>query len=187
MGLADLRVIKEKAIEQPLNADLIGQLLTEMKELEVLAGRELEGYNRVRQQVSLKYQGSDATLVVNFSDQMRQDFEREHQRRYGFKQEQKALIIESIAVELIQTMDSPQEAILTRTRPMGELPPILDRVAVFMANQWRETPIYQRSDLEPFDCLAGPAIIIEKISMIVIEPGWMAKLTEKNHLILSKD
>jgi len=187
MGLADLRVIKEKAIEQPLNADLIGQLLTEMKELEVLAGRELEGYNRVRQQVSLKYQGSDATLVVNFSDQMRQDFEREHQRRYGFKQEQKALIVESIAVELIQTMDSPQEAILTRTRPMGELPPILDRVAVFMANQWRETPIYQRSDLEPFDCLAGPAIIIEKISMIVIEPGWMAKLTEKNHLILSKD
>jgi len=136
---------------------------------------------------SLKYQGSDATLAVNFSDQMRQDFEREHQRRYGFKQEQKALIVESIAVELIQTMDSPQEAILTRTRPMGELPHILDRVAVFMANQWRETPIYQRSDLEPFDCLAGPAIIIEKISTIVIEPGWMAKLTEKNHLILSKD
>ncbi|CCI13838.1 Similar to tr/Q8YMG4/Q8YMG4 [Microcystis aeruginosa PCC 9806] len=187
MGLADLRVIKEKAIEQPLNADLIGQLLTEMKELEVLAGRELEGYNRVRQQVSLKYQGSDATLVVNFSDQMRQDFEWEHQRRYGFKQEQKALIVESIAVELIQTMDSPQEAILTRTRPMGELPPMLDRVAVFMANQWRETPIYQRSDLQPFDYLAGPAIIIEKISTIVIEPGWMAKLTEKNHLILSKD
>ncbi|MDB9434955.1 hydantoinase/oxoprolinase family protein [Microcystis aeruginosa] len=187
MGLADLRVIKEKAIEQPLNADLIGQLLTEMNELEVLAGRELEGYNQVRQQVSLKYQGSDATLAVNFSDQMRQDFEWEHQRRYGFKQEQKALIVESIAVELIETMDSPQEAILTRTRPMGELPPILDRVAVFMANQWRETPIYQRSYLQPFDCLAGPAIIIEKISTIVIEPGWMAKLTEKNHLILSKD
>jgi 5-oxoprolinase (ATP-hydrolysing) len=56
-----------------------------------------------------------------------------------------------------------------------------------MANQWRETPIYQRSDLQPFDCLAGPAIIIEKISTIVIELGWMAKLTEKNRLILSKD
>jgi len=120
-------------------ACLIAQLLTEMNELEVLAGRELEDYNQVRQQVSLKYQGSDATLAVNFSDQMRQDFEREHQRRYGFKQEQKALIVESIAVELIQTMDSPKEAILTRSRPMGELPPILDRVAVFMANQWRKS------------------------------------------------
>jgi len=163
-----------------------------IKKISLQKGYDLSDYTLctfggVRQQVSLKYQGSDATLAVNFSDQMRQDFEREHQRRYGFKQEQKALIVESIAVELIQTMDSPKEAILTRSRPMGELPPMLDRVAVFMANQWRETPIYQRSDLQPFDCLTGPAIIIEKISTIVIEPGWMAKLTEKNHLILSKD
>jgi 5-oxoprolinase (ATP-hydrolysing) len=186
MGLADLRVIKEKAIEQGLNRDLIGQLLTEMNELEILASRELESYNQVQQKVYLKYQGSDATLAVNFSQKMRQDFEREHQKRYGFMQANKDLIVESIAVEVIQNMTTPEEAILTRTRPMGELPSILEKVSVFTGNQWRETPIYQRSHLQPFDCLTGPAIIIEKISTIVIEPDWIAQLTEKNHLILSR-
>jgi 5-oxoprolinase (ATP-hydrolysing) len=186
MGLADLRVIKEKAIEQGLNRDLIGQLLPEMNELEVLASRELENYSQVQQKVYLKYQGSDATLAVKFSQEMRQDFEQEHQKRYGFIQASKDLIVESISVEIIQNMTTPEEAILTRTRPMGELPSILEKVSVFTGHQWRETPIYQRSDLQPFDCLTGPAIIIEKISTIVIEPDWMAQLTEKNHLILSR-
>jgi 5-oxoprolinase (ATP-hydrolysing) len=54
MGLADLRVIKEKAIEQVLNADLMDQLWSGMEELEVLASRELETYDQVIQKVSLK-------------------------------------------------------------------------------------------------------------------------------------
>jgi 5-oxoprolinase (ATP-hydrolysing) len=186
MGLADLRVIKEKAIEQVLNRDLIEVLARELRELEVLASQELEHYNYVLQKVNLKYQGNDATLAVNFSEKMRQEFEQEHQQRYGFIQAQKALIVESIAVEIIQTMDSPEEAILTRTRPREELPPILEKVAVFTGNQWQRTPIYQRSDLQPFDYLAGPAIIIEKIATIMVEPNWIAQLTEKNHLILSR-
>jgi 5-oxoprolinase (ATP-hydrolysing) len=186
MGLADLRVIKEKAIEQVLNADLMDQLWSGMEELEVLASRELETYDQVIQKVSLKYQGNDATLLVNFSQKMRIDFEKEHQRRYGFIQPQKDLIIESISVEIIQTMDSPEEAILTRTRPLDELPIALDKVPVFTGNQWQQTPIYQRSDLQPFDCLQGPAIIIEKIATIIVEPNWIAQLTEKNYLILSR-
>jgi 5-oxoprolinase (ATP-hydrolysing) len=83
-------------------------------------------------------------------------------------------------------MDSPEEAILTRTRPLDELPIALDKVPVFTGNQWQQTPIYQRSDLQPFDCLQGPAIIIEKIATIIVEPNWIAQLTEKNYLILSR-
>ena len=139
--------------------------------------------------VSLKYQGTDSTLLVNFGDDvtvMQESFAEEHQLRYGFTQPQKMLIMESISVEIIQIMDSPDEPFITRTRPLNEFPKPIGIVPVFIDNKWQDNPIFKREDLQPQDNIQGPAIIVEKISTIMVEPHWNAKLTEYNHLILSK-
>ncbi|MHC5824088.1 MAG: hypothetical protein ACYT04_51700, partial [Nostoc sp.] len=47
-------------------------------------------------------------------------------------------------------------------------------------------PVYRREDLQPEDNINGPAIVVEKISTIVVEPNWNARLTEHNHLILQR-
>ncbi|KAB1984654.1 hypothetical protein, partial [Haemophilus parainfluenzae] len=52
--------------------------------------------------------------------------------------------------------------------------------------QWRDTPVYRREDVFPSDHLRGPALIIETTSTIVLEPGWSARLTPHNHLILER-
>jgi 5-oxoprolinase (ATP-hydrolysing) len=57
---------------------------------------------------------------------------------------------------------------------------------MFTAEKWHDTPVYLRENLQPGDNIHGAAIIVEKISTIVIEPNWQAKLTERNHLILSR-
>jgi 5-oxoprolinase (ATP-hydrolysing) len=57
---------------------------------------------------------------------------------------------------------------------------------MFTAEKWHDTPVYLREKLQPGDNINGAAIIVEKISTIVIEPNWQAKLTERNHLILSR-
>ncbi|MEA5536699.1 hydantoinase/oxoprolinase family protein [Crocosphaera sp. XPORK-15E] len=195
MGLADIRVIKESAIEKPLNQDLITDLQEVINKLKNQARNELDldesiKGEKVVPKVSLKYQGTNSTLLVDFADNvaiMQQKFEEEHQLRYGFIQSQKMLIVESVSVEIIQMMETPEEPLMTRIRPLNELPNPIETVQVFTENKWQDTPIYQREDLQPQDIIKGPAIIVEKISTIMVEPNWKARLTDYNHLIVERD
>lgn len=195
MGLADIRVIKESAIEKVLTQEVITELKQIINELEKEARKELDEHESIKRdkvitKVSLKYQGTDSTLLVDFADDvkvMQKSFEEEHQLRYGFIQPQKMLIIESISVEIIQIMDSPDEPLITRIRPLNALPKPIEITPVFTDYEWQDTPIYRREDLQPQDVIKGPAIIIEKISTIMVESHWNAKLTEYNHLILEQN
>jgi 5-oxoprolinase (ATP-hydrolysing) len=83
-------------------------------------------------------------------------------------------------------METPEEPIIFRQLPQGQIPQPLEVVEVFTANRWCHTPVYKREDLQPGDIIPGTAIIVEKISTIVVEPHWQVKLTERNHLILEK-
>lgn len=195
MGLADIRVSKECAVEQTLTQNLIPQLQALIALLETQARNDLNPAEsskgeKVVQKVSLKYQGTDSTLTVDFADNfeiMRKEFETEHQTRYGFIQPQKALIVELVSVEVIQMMDTPEEALITRTRPLTENPKPIEVVQIFTHNSWQETPIYRREDLQPYDKIVETAIIVEKIGTIIVEPYWVATLTVNNHLILQRE
>jgi 5-oxoprolinase (ATP-hydrolysing) len=192
MGLADVRTIRESGVEQVLNQELIPQLqqLIQSLEIQVRSGEDVESNGEeLTQKVNLKYEGTNSTLTVNFALDiaiMRQNFEAEHKTRYGFIQLEKNLVIESVSVELIQKMDTPPEPLVTRTRSIDEIPIPVETVQMFTSDKWYNTPVYQRENLQPGDTIRGSAIIVEKISTIVIEPDWEAKLTERNHLILER-
>lgn len=47
-------------------------------------------------------------------------------------------------------------------------------------------PLYVREDLAPGDMMAGPAIISEPNQTTVIEPGWQAEVTPRDHLVLRR-
>jgi 5-oxoprolinase (ATP-hydrolysing) len=192
MGLADVRAIREKGVEQPLTPALIRKLQQLMENLATQARSELRdnedsSEQEVAQKLNLKYEGTNSTLTVYFASDvkvMQEKFESEHKSRYGFIQLEKALIVESASVEVIQKMDTPAESLITRTCSLDEPPQSVEIVRMFASEQWHDTPVYRREDLQPEDSINGPAIIVEKISTIVVEPGWEARLTESNHLIL---
>ncbi|MFN6516245.1 MAG: hydantoinase/oxoprolinase family protein [Nostoc sp. CreGUA01] len=192
MGLADVRAIRESGVEQPLNSGLITKLQHLIEYLENQARSEIK---EARSQVevvrksNLKYEGTNSILTVNFVDDvgvMQQEFGIEHKSRYGFIQSEKTLIVESVSVEVIQKMDTPEEPLITRTRSINEPPKSVEIVQMFTADKWHDTPVYRREDLQPEDRINGTAIIVEKISTIVVEPNWEARLTERNHLILQR-
>ncbi|QFS42599.1 hydantoinase/oxoprolinase family protein [Nostoc sphaeroides] len=192
MGLADVRAIREGGVEQPLTQALIPKLYQLMEYLETQARSEINEVNaqtEIVKKVNLKYEGTNSTLTVNFADDVvliRQEFEDEHKSRYGFIQLDKTLIVESASVEVIQKMETPEEPLITRTRSIVEATEAVEIVRMFTADRWHDTPVYRREDLQPEDSINGPAIVVEKISTIVVEPNWQAILTEYNHLILQR-
>ncbi|MBW4644074.1 MAG: hydantoinase/oxoprolinase family protein [Goleter apudmare HA4340-LM2] len=194
MGLADVRATRVIGVEKPLNQAIIPQLVQLAEFLETQARSELsnnEGNTaeEVVRKLNLKYEGTNSTLTVDFALDiavMQQAFTKEHKSRYGFIQLEKNLIIESISVEVIQKIETPEEPLIIRTHPLEQVPKSVAIVKIFTAEQWHETPVYHREDLQPEDMINGPAIIVEKISTIVVEPQWQAKLTARNHLILQR-
>jgi 5-oxoprolinase (ATP-hydrolysing) len=201
MGLADVRAIRERAIEQLLSLELITDLHRVLAQLEAEGKRELnrrgaEGAEEEGREVQvickvhLKYQGSDSVLMINFANSveaMQAEFEAAHRQRYSFIMPEKALIVEAVSVEVVETMDVLDESIVSPSCGTGILPvqPI-STVQMYVAGGWRKTPVYQRKNLRSPDCITGPALIVEATGTNVIEPGWEAELTERNDLILNR-
>lgn len=192
MGLADRRIIRETGVEQILNHDAIALIQTTIEKLILSAQQELDATSSEQEiipKVNLKYAGTNSTLNINFANDlttMQAEFAREHKSRYGFIQANKDLIIESVSVEIVEKMDTPDEPIITRTRPDHQPPQPLETVQMFADDTWYHTPVYRREELQPGDIIQGAAIIVEKISTIIVEPNWQAKLSDRNHLILER-
>jgi 5-oxoprolinase (ATP-hydrolysing) len=196
IGLADLRSLKERAVETPLTDPAIPVLRQIFDEIAAESRSEINDQGvddaqiQVLRKVHLRYEGTDSTLMVDFADveAMRSQFEQAYQQRYGFAIPHKTLIVEAVSVEAIGQTAIPIEATLTseRTTP---LEPIAT-AQVYTKDCWHDTPIYSRQDLKPGDSFAprvrisGPALIIEPTGTNVIEPGWSAELTPQSHLIL---
>ncbi|MBF2051346.1 MAG: hydantoinase B/oxoprolinase family protein [Elainella sp. C42_A2020_010] len=193
IGLADLRSLKEKAIEAPLTAGTLPLLTQVLEQLTADGAAEIlaQGVSRERLQilcnVHLRYEGTDSALMVRFGslDEMRSRFEQVYRQRYGFTMPDKALIVEAVSVEAIGQATSLTEPLLTAKR-MTPLTPIAT-VPIYSKGRWYETPIYQREDLQPGDRIVGAALILEPTGTNVIEPGWSAELTDRNYLILRQE
>ena len=56
-----------------------------------------------------------------------------------------------------------------------------------MAGRWRDTRFYQRQNLPTGSRIDGPAVLVEENSTTVVEPGWQAELSPRNHLILTRN
>ena len=193
IGLADLRSLKEKAIEAPLTDASISTLKQALETLTAESRAEIvaQGVNTAQIQVLLKahlrYEGSDSALVVEFGDPetMRSQFEQVFQQRYGFTTPQKLLVVEAVSVEAIGQTATLAEPLLTATRTTPPVP--IAVVQIYTKGNWHPTPVYQRHDLQPGDRLSGSALIIEPTGTNVLEPGWTAELTDRNHLILKRE
>jgi len=192
MGLADVRSLREKAVESVLSGDLVPTLEQLLARLEV-EGREetnredaKDAKIEVLRKAHLRYEGTDSPLVVSFGDVvgMRRDFEQAYRQQYGFIAADKRLIVEAVSLEVVRKTEIPTEPIIARRTDVP--PSCVTTVQMYTAGAWHETAVYKREDLQPGDWIYAPAIIVEATGTNVIEPGWQAEVSDRNHLILKK-
>jgi len=199
MGLADLRSLCEAAVEARLEPSLVPLLQDRLAALAAASADEMrrQGVTPERQRIErslrLRYEGSDAFLTVAMPSAadaaasvaaLIEGFESAHRRRYGFVVPGKPHIVEAAAVETVGGMERPQESDLP---PRGAAP-LEPRAWSEMQSGGaaRRTPIFSREDLAPGDRIAGPAIVVEAIGTIVIEPGWDASVGARGEIMLAR-
>ncbi|WP_404785798.1 hydantoinase B/oxoprolinase family protein [Altericista sp. CCNU0014] len=197
IGLADLRSIEERAIEAPLIAATLPQLeqafdaLTQNGRAELVAQGVAAARIQMLLRVHLRYEGTDSALIVAMDalETMRSQFERAYRQRYGFVMEHKALIVEAVSVEVVGQADVPTAAGATsaplaspRTTPLEAAA----TVPLYTKGCWHDAPVYHRRDLRVGDRIAGAALIVEPTGTNAIEPGWVAEITDRDDLVLTR-
>jgi 5-oxoprolinase (ATP-hydrolysing) len=192
MGLADQNVIREQAIELPLVAEAMPQITETLAALQKNASEELlrqqvnAGEMRVFQRLHVRYQGSDAALVVPFGDlpHIVEAFEKAYTQRFAFLMKGKGLMVEAVSVEVLLAGDAPQETVFPLHAPRQV--PCREHVRMYAEGQWHDAALVVREDMQAGDVVKGPAIIAEKNATTVVEPGWEAQLTALDHLVLER-
>jgi 5-oxoprolinase (ATP-hydrolysing) len=192
MGLADQNVIREQSVELKLDEQAFKKIGARLGELAAAAESEIARQQAgtadivTHRRVHVRYEGSDAALVVPFGSlpQIQSGFEAAYRQRFSFLMQGKALVVEAVSVESIVKGDAPLEPrhAMNGVREV----PRRETVRMYSGGQWHDAALVVREDLHPGDVIAGPAIIAEKNATTVVEPGWEAALTELDHLVLDR-
>jgi 5-oxoprolinase (ATP-hydrolysing) len=200
IGLAEVCAIRQVSVELPLVEKFLekplgnGTNLTLGERLRTLeAEARAEAIERgadldrlqVHTQVYLRYSGTDSSLVVDYgdSDAMAVAFTESYRQRYGFVMADRALLIESVVVEVRNdSVPLVPPSITLRAGPLESI----DTVAIYGSDGWQGAAVYQRSLLQPGDVIVGPALILESTGTTVVECGWTVTIGDYLHLILRR-
>ena len=201
MGLADVRALRDRALEVRLDGAGVESLGLVLDELADEARAELAAQGigaermRVLRRAHVRYDGTDMPDLVDAGEahEMTERFENAHRRRYGFVMPEKALVIEAASVEAIGQVEADGDSFAAGAVRGGDgalesvaKPEPVARVGVRFDGEEHDSPVYRREALGEGAALDGPAILLESTATTVVEPGWRAVLAASGDLVLER-
>jgi 5-oxoprolinase (ATP-hydrolysing) len=192
MGLADLRIMRERAVEAILDDKMIGDVNKTLDEMEADGRDEMikQGGDPARtyaqRKALLRYEGTDSPLIVDFTDRaaMVKEFEEAHHLQYGFIAPEKAHIVEAVTAEVISGSADVMEPEVAGGGDADV--PVLGTAETYMASAHHQTKLYDRDTMKPGHRVDGPAVIMDSNATTVVEPGWAAEINKFDQMILNR-
>ena len=192
MGLADIRATRTQALEESLSTrtlaavNRIGKKLGGEVKREVASQGVAASQIRVIVRAHLRYAGTDTPLevVAGLIRKMQSAFEAAHKARFGFMDRDKEIVVEAVSVEAIGGGAKFSERATKASK--AKLPAPRRKTRFFSRGKFQNAAIYTRDQLKPGHAIKGPALLIEPNQTVVVEDGWQAKLTPKDHVVLTR-
>jgi len=185
MKRADLRSVRQRALGWKLEGAeaLIERALDELCKpaIEELQAQGAE-YVVTSPQVHIRYEGSDTTIPVPFSNGMAREFAQKHAQQFGFGFEGRALIAESVEVEAVSSGDAYVASVSEHTAL--DVKP--ENARFFSQGAWQDAVAHRTDALASGSRIDGPALLIEPHQTVVVEPGWRAEVTASRAIVLTR-
>jgi len=193
MGLADQIAMRERSLEVPLTGEGLKRATESLAVLAADARNELvaQGVSNsvidVRQTVHVRYEGTDTALALPLGAlaDVRRNFETAYQQRFAFLMEGRSLIIEAVSVEAIGGGEQAgTEKATEDSKPWAPVP--TEGIRMYCDGEWRDAHLFVREDLSAGATVTGPAIIADRNSTTVVEPGWRAEVKANRSILLRR-
>ncbi|MEP9396277.1 hydantoinase B/oxoprolinase family protein [Mesorhizobium sp. KR2-14] len=194
IGLSSVFASRQQALLKPLaeaSLDAVNEMIAALRKdvLAELASQGIaEAHVASRPVLQVRYDGTDTALPVNFEagsvTQAIADFEAAHKAQFGFIYDNKPMIVEAVGVEGTDTSGRGRDE---RDRPVVEATPQPGETRrIYGEGAWHDAGVFRREALSPGNKIDGPALIIESHQTIVVEPGWRAEITAKDHVLMRR-
>jgi 5-oxoprolinase (ATP-hydrolysing) len=203
LGLADVIQADVEAVLERCDGRLLRRLEPRFKALERAAAGAVQAQgippDRVthRRSLDLRYEGVEAYLNVPLlpGGDPWATFEQMHRQLFGFTKPGHPVEAVNLRVETLGETIKPEEPAFPlephEVTPSAAIDTVPVHYEVSLADgtealKATATPVYRRADLRPGGVLQGPALIVEDVSTVVVDPGWQARVNERGHLLLEE-
>ena len=195
IGLAGVTKFAERALppsEEPVSGrrEELARVLAEMEET-LRAQMAAEGIVAAalaapRRLLEMRYRGQESRLTVPepADGDFAAEFVRQHERLFHFTFPGRLIECYAVRVELA-THPEPMSG--EEAAPVGGDPTPAFYAEAFHGalTQPERTAVYERGSLHPGARIEGPAIILEPVATVVVEPGWTAEVSPHGDLVLT--
>ena len=191
MGLADLRVERQRSVDLPLNEANLGALQAIVADLRQQCGALLaeqdvpEPNRRFTVLAGVRVVGSDTIFEMPLASagEMKAAFADAYRERFGAEAGASDLLIATVDVAATgaeQRFEDP---------PLCALGPAKadSSTRLWISQGWRDVPVFRRESLAAGTAIFGPVIIAEANGTTVIDDGWQGSVSERGHLLLERN
>jgi 5-oxoprolinase (ATP-hydrolysing) len=185
VGVADRLAVRRASLRRELDEAGLAAAAAALAHLEEQARAELAAHGgtaEVRCEQLLELRAGDSDIALSLPraplGELRERFHSEHLRRFGFAAHSLSVRIEALRVEARRA--SVDEATLAMPAAAAAMP--APRTVRAWFGGWREVPLLAPGALA--GALAGPALIVEPLSTLVVEPGWSAQRLPDGSVLL---
>jgi N-methylhydantoinase A len=139
--------------------------------------------------VDVRYLGQGYELEIYVPEQfnsskLRELFEQKHEAVYGYRHSGEPLEITAIRLTLTLTLPRP---ILRTTLSVNPRTATASHRKVWFKEQWYDTSIHWRDNLQTAQPIRGPAIIEEYDSTTVVPLGWKCSQEDHRCLVMERE
>ncbi|MBX9668456.1 MAG: hydantoinase B/oxoprolinase family protein [Candidatus Obscuribacterales bacterium] len=196
IGLAGIKRIEHHPVQRALCELSADQLEEMMSALEVQAVKRLEEQApesaeiNLSRLVLLRYSGSDTNISVPLQskEEMTQRFNELHLKRFGFHDQVRPLIVESLTLEAQAAPTRALEVLKLEADDQCDSGYCAKTARMYNHHmKWHDAQLFHRDSLSERATVKGPAIVIDPTSTTVIEPGWQASISLNRVLVLQRD
>ncbi len=194
IGLSSIFASRSQALLKPLaheSRPAIGELAAALEQevvRELAAQGVAAGAVATKPILHVRYDGTDTTLPVDFTggsiERAKAEFEAAHKAQFGFVYDDRPAVVEAVSVEGSDIGGSRHDEAESKCEEKTPTPSQTRRF--FTEGGWREAGIFFRDALKPGYRIVGPALIVEPHQTVVVEPGWQAEITARNHILLRR-
>lgn len=146
------------------------------------------GRIQIEKQLEVRYAGQAYELSVPFSLRFPADFERLHEKAYGYTHGPKPLEVVNLRLRLTVSVVGHRASRGAGGSSNQRVDnPLLKEKNVWFGNRFYRTPLYERSRFNAGMRFAGPAVVAEYSSTTVVPPGYKCLVDSDLNLVLTYD
>ena len=174
LGLAD--VVAEE--QHPVVSKLTPEVKAKASELVAVVENRLkaQGFEsiEIQEYLHMRFSGTDTVIPVPFGEDPHRSFKETYQQEYGFCLTGRDIIVDDLRVRGLGKAKQVQEPQISERPPASPLGFACTWFETEEGCEKLETPVYLLEHLAPHQEIKGPAIILNQISTVLVEPNCTA-------------